>query len=93
LNRARGEFRKRRYEILSQLDADAPSTDPGFPDVDVVEAVGILSWRLRSIVIARYYLDWSTAEVASAFEIPEGTVKSRLSRALRRLAHELEERR
>lgn len=91
LNWARGRFRKRRYEILTQLDPDTASPGVVFPDVDVIEAVGRLSWRLRSIVVARYYLDWSTADVAAAFGIPEGTVKSRLSRALKRLARDLGE--
>jgi len=91
LNWSRGLFRKRRYEILTQLDPDPPATDTSLPDIDVIEAVGCLSWRLRPIVVARYYLDWSTADVAAAFGIPEGTVKSRLSRALSRLARDLGE--
>jgi RNA polymerase sigma-70 factor (ECF subfamily) len=41
------------------------------------------------VVVARYYLDLSTSEVAETLEIPEGTVKSRLSRALKKLARDL----
>lgn len=88
LNWARGQYRKRRFEILTQLDPDR-AVGGELPDVSVLEAVGRLSWKLRSIVVARYYLEWSTAEVAEAFGIPEGTVKSRSSRALDRLAKDL----
>lgn len=89
LNYSRGLFRKRRYEIVTQLDPELMPTDAALPDVDVIAAVGRLSSRLRPVVVARYYLDWSTAEVADALHIPEGTVKSRLSRALSRLARDL----
>ncbi|MGB5656524.1 MAG: sigma-70 family RNA polymerase sigma factor, partial [Acidimicrobiia bacterium] len=89
LNWARGVFRKRRYEILADVDFDTRRVDVPLPDTDVIDAVGRLSYRLRSVVVARYYLDWSTAEVAAALGIPEGTVKSRLSRALSRLGKEL----
>lgn len=89
LNWARGMFRKRRFELLSDLAADSQSFHDPLPDPDLIEAVGRLSVKLRSVVVARYYLDLSTFEVAEALEIPEGTVKSRLSRALTRLAREL----
>lgn len=89
LNWARGVFRKRRYELLSDLTSSPHSWADPLPDPDLIEALGRLSLKLRSVVVARYYLDWSTAEVAEALEIPEGTVKSRLSRALQRLAGEL----
>ncbi|MEN8115219.1 MAG: sigma factor-like helix-turn-helix DNA-binding protein [Actinomycetota bacterium] len=89
LNWARGVFRKRRYEILTDIDLDTELPGVPLPDTDVIEAVGRLSMRLRSVVVARYYLDWSTADVAQALEIPEGTVKSRLARALNRLGREL----
>lgn len=89
LNWARGVFRRRRYEIVGNLDPDRHSAETVFPDLDVVEAVGRLPWRFRTVVVARYYLDWSTRQVANSLNVPEGTVKSRLSRALSRLAREL----
>ncbi len=90
LNWARGRYRKRRYELLSSIDLDKPGQfDP--PDLDVIDAVGALSARLRDVVIARYYLDWPVARVAEALRIPEGTVKSRLARALARLSKTLGE--
>lgn len=91
LNWARGVFRKRRYELLSDLEPSLQSSYDPLPDPDLIEALGRLSLKLRSVVVARYYLDFSTVEVAEALEIPEGTVKSRLSRALKRLGRELEE--
>lgn len=92
LNWARDAFRKRRYEILSEIEPDSVRSEARPIDVDLIEALGKLSERLRSVVVARYYLDWSTLEVATALKIPEGTVKSRLSRALNQLHGELEER-
>lgn len=90
LNWARGRYRKRRYELLSSIDPERPGEfDP--PDLDVIAAVGLLSTRLRKVVIARYYLDWSVADVARSLQIPEGTVKSRLARALARLAQTIGE--
>jgi RNA polymerase sigma factor (sigma-70 family) len=89
LNWARGVFRRRRYELLSELQPDTESTIDPLPDPDLIEAVARLSMKLRTVVVARFYLDLSTAEVAQALEIPEGTVKSRLSRALEKLARDL----
>jgi len=91
LNWARGRYRKRRYELLSSMDLVERSGEFDPPDIDVINAVGGLSVRLRQLVIARYYLDWSTSDVAQALQIPEGTVKSRLARALTRLAEALGE--
>ena len=91
LNWARGVFRKRRYELLSDLEANSQVWDDPLPDPDLIEAVGRLSLKLRTVVVARYHLDFSTAEVAEALGIPEGTVKSRLSRALNHLSRELGE--
>jgi RNA polymerase sigma factor (sigma-70 family) len=88
LNWARGIFRKRHREVLTDCFVD-PSQESPKPDLDLLRAVGRLPMRQRSIVVARYYLDWSTTEVATAFDIPTGTVKSRLSRALARLAKDL----
>jgi RNA polymerase sigma-70 factor (ECF subfamily) len=41
--------------------------------------------------VCRYLLDWSEEDTAAALDIPTGTVKSRLSRALDQLAKHLED--
>jgi DNA-directed RNA polymerase specialized sigma24 family protein len=46
--------------------------------------------KFRGVVVARYLLDWSTADTAEALGIPEATVKTRLKRALAWLAKDLE---
>ncbi len=45
----------------------------------------------RLVIASRYFLELSGEETSSALGIPEGTVKSRLSRALARLKTRLEE--
>ena len=57
----------------------------------LLEAVNRLSEEHRLVVACRYFLDLSEAETASALGIREGTVKSRLSRALERLREEVSE--
>lgn len=49
------------------------------------KAVQTLSVPDQQIVYLRYFLDLSVHETAEVLQIPEGTVKSRLSRALERL--------
>jgi RNA polymerase sigma-70 factor (ECF subfamily) len=49
------------------------------------KAVQTLSVPDQQIVYLRYFLDLSVAETAEILKIAEGTVKSRLSRALDRL--------
>src|SRR5713226_8113566 len=45
----------------------------------------------RLVIANRYFLELSGEETAAALGIPEGTVKSRLSRALARLRQRMEE--
>ena len=52
---------------------------------DLWKAVQTLSLADQQIVYLRYFLELSVAETAQALQIAEGTVKSRLSRALERL--------
>jgi RNA polymerase sigma-70 factor (ECF subfamily) len=49
------------------------------------KAVQTLTVPDQKIVYLRYFLELSVAETAQALDVPEGTVKSRLSRALEKL--------
>lgn len=49
------------------------------------QAVQKLRFRAREVVYLRYFLELSEAETAATLDIPAGTVKSRLHRALKQL--------
>lgn len=91
INWARGVFRKRRYVLLSDLEPAAGVSFDPLPDPELITAIGRLPLKLRAPVVARYYLDLSVDQIAEGLDIPAGTVKSRLSRALARLGRELGE--
>ncbi len=63
------------------LDGDGSSSDQG-GDVDMWDALGRLAPRRRSILVMRYYLDMSEADVAATLGCRVGTVKSTAHRAL-----------
>lgn len=79
---------------LRAADARPENMDDGSPEmralaaeqrVEVVAAVNRLRPEERLAVIARYFLQLSEEESAAVMGCARGTVKSRLSRALRRL--------
>jgi RNA polymerase sigma-70 factor (ECF subfamily) len=49
------------------------------------KALGRLSLDLRAVVVLHFYLDLPLTEVADVLDVPVGTVKSRLNRALQSL--------
>jgi RNA polymerase sigma factor (sigma-70 family) len=53
--------------------------------------VNTLSGDDRRVIACRYFLDLSSEETAATLGVPEGTVKSRLSRALARLRTQVQE--
>lgn len=91
LNWARSRLRKRRREVTTAFPPDRGRTSTpieGYDDA-LTSALARLSPEQRAVVVARYYLDWSEAATAAALDVPPGTVKSRLSRALERLDDDL----
>jgi RNA polymerase sigma-70 factor, ECF subfamily len=55
------------------------------------EAVRRLNTQEQEVVYLRYFLDLSEAEMSAALDVPPGTVKSRLHRAMRRLRSVVDE--
>ncbi len=79
LRRVRRERDRRPLLVSPTASVDA------VVDVDLERALATLSHDLRSVVVGRFLLDWSVDQTADALGVPPGTVKSRLSRALRQL--------
>ncbi len=51
----------------------------------MLRALDSLPDRQREVVVLRFYMDMSVSETADILRIPEGTVKSTVSRAIERL--------
>jgi RNA polymerase sigma-70 factor (ECF subfamily) len=92
-NRVRSSGRRHQLELrLSEGfrpgDA-APSPEAVALALDerrrLLALVNALSDEDRTVIASRYFLELTGEETAAALGIPEGTVKSRLSRALARL--------
>lgn len=68
-----------------------PQTSAESRDIQghIDRALEKLTARERSIFVMRHYSDLSLKEIAAVLKISEGTVKSMLFRALKRLQHEL----
>ena len=57
---------------------------------ELLAAVNAMEEEDREVIGLRYFLELSVRETAIALGVPEGTVKSRLSRALGRLRRRLD---
>ncbi|MBQ30819.1 MAG: hypothetical protein CL434_13630 [Acidimicrobiaceae bacterium] len=90
MNWARSWLRRTRRERDKRpLLVKHEAIEDQLVDVDLERALGGLSPGHRTVVVARFFMDWSVDETADALGIRPGTVKSRLSRALDQLANEL----
>jgi RNA polymerase sigma factor (sigma-70 family) len=57
----------------------------------VLRAVSRLPRRAREVLVLRYYLDLTDADIAATLGISRGTVSSTASRAISALARDLKE--
>jgi RNA polymerase sigma-70 factor (ECF subfamily) len=93
LNRVRGSQRRQRLALREGSDPVSRDAAPS-PEtvvvadserVRVLDAVDRLTERHRAVITSRFLLELSEEETALMLGIPQGTVKSRTSRALQRL--------
>ncbi|WNS76541.1 sigma-70 family RNA polymerase sigma factor [Bacillus sp. DTU_2020_1000418_1_SI_GHA_SEK_038] len=83
--------RKSRIELRETLEVEGQYYDS--PKLEIVEAISQLPHEQQQLIYLKYFQDMKNNEIASAQNIPEGTVKSRLHTALRKLRHYFSERR
>ena len=88
-NMLRSPWHSRRVdlEILERV----PAEEREAVDDTVIRVVLGLPGKYREVVVLYYYQDCSTAEIAQALELPQGTVSIRLKRARERLKPALKE--
>jgi DNA-directed RNA polymerase specialized sigma24 family protein len=84
LNWATSWRRKVRRE-RPMLAGYEPADVTGPPDTPALHALAALDVNHRAVIVCRVLFDLSTAQTAVALGIAEGTVKSRLARALEKL--------
>ena len=83
--RSTGLGRLRRHSREYAGDVAESAYEPVLPEPEVHRAIACAPDHHREVVVLRYLLDWSEGDIAAALEVPAGTVKSRLNRALSRL--------
>lgn len=96
-NRRRSAARRTRLALEQAMEFSGDAA-PSPEDLTVaterrerlLAAVEQLPEAQRDVVVCRYLLELSERETAAVLEMPEGTVKSRLSRALEQLETVLE---
>lgn len=89
---------QRRRSRMPKLVTNAELTEAATPRAlsetvavrqDLLSALRSLPYKLREVVVLRYYLELSVLETAQALGIPEGSVKSATSKALVQLRRRL----
>lgn len=88
LNASKGMLRKRKLQTVP-LDNALPA--PAVRDPALAEALAALEEGLRLPITLHYLENLTVAEIAQAMRLPQGTVKSRLFAARRKLAAYLKE--
>ena len=98
LNKARKHYRKKRVPTVPLETAIEVSGNAEWPEETVEreeqthrlrQALDLLTTDHREVLILRYYNELTVPEIAKVLGCREGTIKSRLSRAHRRLEQAL----
>ncbi len=80
---ALARFARREPDAI--LPVASADSDPGGDAQALWQQVRRLGLEDQQIIYLRYFLELSEAETAAALQVPAGTAKSRLHRALKRL--------
>lgn len=89
INECNRILRNNRKVIPIEEYMDQAYTLDAYEKIEIQEAVDSLDDEFRVVVILFYFEDMTIRDIAGTLEIPEGTVKSRLSRARERLSKQL----
>jgi len=81
LNAAKDLYRRQKYEIVTEKVPEGLYYD-NHSEFEFSQMIKSLQSELREIISLKYYSGYKLNEISEILNIPEGTVKSRLNRAL-----------
>lgn len=88
INKCKDIIRKRkRYSFVEEVP-DVSVQEEGFENVEWIDALNCLEEKYRLVAVLYYVEGFSTVEIGKMLGMPDSTVRSRLSRARRKLAQE-----
>lgn len=86
INKCKDIIRKRkRYSFVEEVP-DVSVQEEGFENVEWKDALNCLEEKYRLVTVLYYVEGFSTVEIGEMLGMPDSTVRSRLSRARRKLA-------
>lgn len=89
INNAKDFLRKKNRSIpmeLEYLKTNQSSPSQDIEDrMDLLKAIDYLDEKEKSALILRFYRDYTVNQIAVVLDIPEGSVKSTIHRALKKL--------
>ena len=88
LNVANDVYRRRKHEIVMKTVPEGIYYD-NHSELEFNQMIKSLQPELREIISLKYYSDYKINEISKILNIPEGTVKSRLNKALNLLRLEV----
>ena len=81
INVANDFYRRQKHEIIMEKVPEGMYHDD-HNELEFSQIIESLQPELREIISLKYYSNYTLLEISEILEIPEGTVKSRLNRAL-----------
>jgi len=81
LNAANDIHRRQKHEIVMENPPEGVYYDY-HSELEFTNMIEFLQIELREIISLKYYSDYTLKEISAILNIPEGTVKSRLNKAL-----------
>lgn len=91
INECKDILRKNKRIISSDKEINQEVYIDVYENIDLTRAINLLGEELRIVTVLFYFEDMTTKDIAITLEIPEGTVRSRLSRARQKLRKVIEE--
>lgn len=97
VNTLRSYLRKKRIRKVFFFDKISEEIEPGYDPPEkaplmLYDALKKMPLKLKEVILLYYYDEYGVKEIAEILSIPEGTVKSRLSRGREFIKNYLEER-